>query len=64
MAHFTGISQIEQFAETPGNGIAGPFSCLLDDVRIYGCYSADRVTWIYRYDPESGRHPYAIGRLL
>jgi hypothetical protein len=62
MKPFTTLAQIEQFAETPENKVVGRFSCLLVDIRRYGCYSADYVIWRMSHDPNSGRHPWAVAR--
>ena len=62
MQPFTQLAEIEQFAETPANRVVGRFCCLLRDVRVYGCYSADTVIWRMEHAPDSGRHPYAVGR--
>lgn len=62
MRHFATLSEIEQFAETPQNNVCGRFSCLLDDVRVSGCYSADLVVWRMSHAPESGYHPRAVAR--
>jgi|SRR5580704_12679738 hypothetical protein len=64
MKPFTQLSEIEQFTEDPRNHVCGEFRCLLTDVRVYGCYSADRVLWRMAHKPDAGRHPYATERAL
>lgn len=62
MKPFYSLSQIEQFTEDPANFVRGEFRCLLTDIRVYGCYSADRVTWRMAHEPDAGRHPFATER--
>ena len=47
MLPFLALAQIERL----GAFARGPFGCLLQD---------GAVTWRMHYDPESGRHPYAV----
>jgi hypothetical protein len=62
MKPFTQFCQIEQFAETPRNHVVGEFRCLLWDTEFRADKSSKVTLWRVAHAPNSGRHPYAVGK--
>ena len=56
MPVFTGLAQIEQFAETRESMVRGPFGCLMADY-----VNGETVLWRVEHEAGLG-HPYATGR--